>query len=345
MAREEQAMMSRPGALPTDLVDASGMPRCGAYEGPLGEVRLEGLRDPRLRRALWRRTHLKRWMYVVVASEQHLVAAAVVHLGYLANAFVLALDRRARTMLLDRSSFTLAALARVGPKCEEGCDVRFRGPGARLSFLRAPGTRMYAVEVCAGALELRANLSVEGAPRPIAVVAPVRAGLVNVTQKRVLLPTRGDLVVGSRAWRLDGAVAGLDYTFGYLARHTAWRWAFALGRTTDGRPVAINLVEGFNDDLECAVWLDGELRRVAGASFSFEPERLLAPWRVRTADGAVDVRFVGDAMHRDETNLGIVRSRFAQPAGAFSGRLALPGLAPASIDNVAGVVETQDVTW
>ena len=43
------------------------------------------------------------------------------------------------------------------------------------------------------------------------------------TEKRVLMPVVGEAVAAGKHYDLDGGLAGLDYTNGYLARHTAWR--------------------------------------------------------------------------------------------------------------------------
>jgi hypothetical protein len=48
-------------------------------------------------------------------------------------------------------------------------------------------------------------------------------------------------------------------------------------------------------------------------------DRLLRHRRVRTDDGAVDLRFTPGGMHADRSNLGLVRARFLQPVGATRG--------------------------
>ena len=97
----------------------------------------------------------------------------------------------------------------------------------------------------------RGELLVAGGPPALTLIAPVEGdGLVNVTQKRGGLLALGSLEVGGKRFRLDGGVGGLDYTQGYMARHTSWRWAFAAGRLADGTPVGFNFAEGFNESTE-----------------------------------------------------------------------------------------------
>jgi hypothetical protein len=308
-------------------------------------VDLRTVPHPRHASAVWRKTHHKRWVFVAITGEHHVVVAAIVHLGYAATAFAYVLDRRTRSMLFDRSYLAPAFACHVSDGCEEGCEARFRSARAVMSLTRAHGGSVYTLEAQAHELDLRASFDASTAPSPISVVAPVAEGSIHITEKRVLMPVRGQMLIGDRFARLDGDVAGFDYTQGFLARRTSWRWAFSMGRTSDGRPIGINLVEGFNSGLENVVWLDGQVVAVPQPRFSHEPDRPLAPWSISTSDRVLDLRFLPDAVHAEQMNLGVIRSNFVQPAGALSGTLELPGQRPATLDSSPGMVEHQDVLW
>jgi hypothetical protein len=70
-----------------------------------------------------------------------------------------------------------------------------------------------------------------------------------------------------------------------------------------------------------------------------------AEWRIASADGSVDLTFVPLAEHREKRNLGVLRTRFTQVAGAFQG--AVPGRDGESlaIEQVPGVVEDHWAVW
>ena len=96
----------------------------------------------------------------------------------------------------------------------------------------------FAVEVAAGDLRISARLSTEGAPPAIGAVVALDGppeDLFNATEKLVLLPTVGEVIARGKHYSLDGGLGGLDFTFGFLARRTQWRWAFALGRARSAR--------------------------------------------------------------------------------------------------------------
>ena len=156
------------------------------------------------------------------------------------------------------------------------------------------------------------------------MIAPVGGdGTVNVTQKWAGMLAFGNLWARGKRFVLDGGVGGLDYTHGYLARHTAWRWGFMCGRLADGSPVGLNLVEGFNetraDVNENALWLAASSSRSgARASRGTRPTRCSRGGsRPPTARVKLDFQPIG--AHREERDFKVVKSHFVQPVGLFTG--------------------------
>jgi hypothetical protein len=327
---------------PESIVDPSTRsPRLGSFRGGLPRVDWAPLGVGYAARAL----RHKRWLYVAVATDEVYVALAVVRMGYASNAFVYAYDAAARRMLARRSWLASPFAASVGDTGGEGCHARFRASGASFVVERARREPCYGVHVEARGLSLTASLDAGEAPPAIGAVAEVAPGRFDATEKRALLATRGELRVEGRTVSLDGALAGYDFTSGMLARHTTWRWGFALGRLVGGTPFAVNLVEGFVGEAECAAWVGRELIGLGEGRFAFDAAHPAEPWRVSTADGAADLTLTPGAVHEERRDLVVVGSRFVQPCGAWSGRLTVPGRPPLVIDRALGVTEDQDVTW
>jgi hypothetical protein len=329
---------------PSLLRSSTGDVAEGSYRGGVGRV------DPGLLRKgpLFRVAHEKRWVYAAVASGDLLVAAAVVRLGYVANCFAFAYDRAAGRIVGKYTAVAPPLAAEVGDTGDEGCRARFGWLGAHVAIERGRGERDYRLEVQAPQLRVSARLSTESMPPRIGAIAAIPgppAGLFNATEKGVLLPAVGEAIAGGRHYDLEGGLGGYDYTAGFLARHTAWRWAFLLGRARGAERVALNLVQGFVGEPECAVWIDGELFPVSEGRIEMTPGQPLAPWRVGTAEGEVDLRFEPGDLHAEERNYGIIASKFLQPVGSYSGTIRLPGRAPIELDGVLGVAEDQDVLW
>jgi hypothetical protein len=203
------------------------------------------------------------------------------------------------------------------------------------------------VELAARRLQLEATLDAGPAPSPIAAILPATNGDVNCTQKANLLPATGTLRADGRQWNLAGALGGTDFTRGILPRKTAWRWAFALGRTEDGTPVGFNLTDGLSEASrnEHALWIGRELVPMTPPRFTFDANNPMGPWQVRTADGAIDLRFTAKGLHREERNLLLVRSHFVQVAGLFHGTVRDPSGRTHTIAHLPGVTEDQRVLW
>lgn len=328
---------------PVAVLDPSGWPRFGSYCGELPRVRLGSLdRGP-----LFRLTHQKRWMYVIITAGDLVVAVTVAHLGYISNAFVYVLDAKERRMLADRAVVGPAFAAKVGDSAGEGSAVSFKLPGAAIRIERELGSSDYVIDAEIKDIEVAATLRSAEAPPPIAAIVAVPDGLIDMTEKRALLDVTGEVVVAGRRMSLDGGLAGFDYTNGLMPRRTTWRWGFAMGRAKSGERVALNVVQGFTGEAECALWVEGDIFGLGEGLFEFDNENPLAPWRIRTADESVDLRFEPMGLHADQRDYGILKSRFFQPSGVFSGRLRVPGQKrpDLELEGVLGVVEDQDMLW
>ena len=128
------------------------------------------------------------------------------------------------------------------------------------------------------------------------------------------------------------ARALLDDTAAYYARQTSWHWSAGIGVSTDGREVAWNLVAGVNDpdsDSERTVWIAGD---------PFEPPPCTFTSDLSGVDG---LRFDAEAVRERADNLLLLRSRYRQPFGAFSGHL--PG--GVALAEGHGVMEEHQAWW
>ena len=332
--------------IPGTLVDPrTGAPAWGSYRGAFRRTELGGLAKDRFERLVTE----KRWVWGAIsqsgtgADTDRLIAWAIVDLGYAASAFAFVWER-GRGLVVDRSLMGVPRLCRVRSKGDARIDARFVHPRGSLRTRARDGEPGIEVAIELPELELHATLDERGAPPALTAVAPVPRGVVNTTEKRVLLPVRGAALVAGRRVSLDGAVAGYDHTHGLLARRTHWNWAFGMGRAASGERVALNLVQGFVGEPEGAGGVDPPPAPCPGGRGP--PPRSGGPrtWRVRTEDGAVDLRFEPEGVHRERVDLGLVRSHFVQPAGAFHGTIRAAGRTLV-LEGVPGVVEDQDVVW
>jgi hypothetical protein len=326
---------------PGSALDAAGRLRAGAYRGELEDAGVGALAGAGPLGALRRLASLKRWHHALLASDELLVTIAVVDGGYAASGFVFAVERRSGEVLLDRAHLALPLAAFVNDRPGRGARATLHLARGRLLLERRSDRYQVLAELGSGA-RLDAELDAAAGPAPFTLVA-AEGGAVRVTQKSGALPLTGELRVGRRRFALDGGYGGLDYTQGLLPRATRWRWAYGTGRGPGGGALAFNLAEGFGAPEDVLLAGDGPVP-LPPCRFEHDREHPLRPWRMRSADGAVDLRFTPAAVHAERRELGLVRTRFLQVAGAFDGRLPAPG-GPLRVERLPGVCEDQDVRW
>ncbi len=346
--------MPRLASAPASLLAAAGAPRFGAFAGDLPPVDLAALAPPGLAGPLVRLARGKRWTWAMAASGDALAALAIVEAGWFAGGFAWALDRRTGAVAWEGSAAGLPRRhASVSP---DGARATLRASGLALEISRDGVRWRLAASSSDGAFALDAALDATGAPPPFALVVPVPRGGVRATQKSAALRASGTVRVRGRTLPLDGGWGGLDLTAGLLARETSWRWAFGAG-LAGGAPIGFNLCAGFGvpegDPGENAGFLaatpplasapeDAPWRLPAVA---FEVGGVDRPWRISSAKGEVELAFRPQGAHREARNLGLVRTRFAQVAGTFEGRIAGPDGTPIAIAALPGVVEDHWAVW
>lgn len=339
-------------AAPTSVADESGAPRFGTYAGALPAVDLSRLKGEHQLGTFGRLARHKRWLYTFAATHEVIALCAVVDVGYSSNSFTLVCDLKDGKVLCDQSVLGLPGpMVEVSDAPGEGLYARFLSPLLRTKVEWLPGSPRISLASRAGLTRSTVwdmELLAANAPSPLTVVAPVDGNGVNVTQKWAGLLTFGKLKAKGRTYNLDGGVGGMDYTHGYLARHTAWRWAFACGRLEDGTPVGMNLVEGFNegraDVNENALWVGGRLIPLSRARFTWNKHDPLDAWDVETDDGIVQLKFRPIAAHKEHRDLKLVKSWFVQPVGLFEGILTVDGKSM-PVKALPGVTEDQDILW
>ena len=268
------------------------LPAFGSYRGSIRRSDLALLAPSGLRRLAIE----KRWLWGAITKDDLMIAFCVVDLGYASNAFVYAYSP-ALGLVAETTRVGLPRVSRVKQSGTMRLDARFRHPTLSIAVTHEDLAPLITVAVHAPGLEVHATLDTRGGPPPITAVAPVEGGVVDVTEKRVLMPVRGSALIAGKRVSLDGGHAGYDFSHGLMPRHTRWNWAFLMGHDTDGVPVAVNAVKGWTGSLECALWKGAEVHGIAEARFDYDPKQPLRAWRVTTPDDALNLVLTPGAVH------------------------------------------------
>lgn len=336
-------MSSALSPAPPRVIGDDGAPVSGTYFGAVSDPVFRDLRGPFARTFVERKLVEKKWQYVHVATADMMLSFAIIDTGYLASGICAVFDRGARRLLVDENPVLPPVCVSVNDEPNDGLSARLSGPGVKARIERSAGRILVSAKWGRAAVEL--SLDARRAPPALSAISPVGApGLFDFTQKLVGVPAEGEVRAGNATFAVQGELAGLDYTHGYLARETAWRWAFASGKI-GARPIALNLSEGFLTGSENVAWIDGQPVAVGPVRFTFESQSPLAPWRIRSDDGALDLVFQPEGVRSQDIDLLLVMSRYTQPFGTFSGHLTAASGERVELDGLAGVAEDHAARW
>ena len=370
------------------ILDGLGVPVFGARHGSVEKVDWAALAAEHRHHPIKSFLRHRRWVYATAATDRLLVAVAIVDGGLTGTAFCMITDLQSGETIANSSRpGGSRPLVSVSDHPMEGLVASYRLPGTEYRIQREHGSHETKVSVrlrntseslpglrwvpgigklpilrdlpTASArpwLDIDLTLESTVAP-PLTAISQVDAdgGLVTSTIKTAAMNTWGTITLHGQdqeaphTMSLDGGTGAMDYTNGFLPRHTSWQWASTTGRLEDGRLFGLNLVSQFSgigdDTAENAVWLDGALVPLdSRARVLLDKSDLTKPWTVRTVDGAVHLHFQPLTIHREGLNLGIIRSRFVQPTGLFTGHVMVEG-ERVLINRMPGVVEDQDILW
>lgn len=339
------------------LVDSLGRIQFGVYQAPfispnLADARLRfgGRQLPRVLSNL----RLKRWQHFALILPDAFIGVAIVDLGYLKTSWCSFVDRRTGQHFEHRRMGPHLKTTIANALFRDRTAIAAKGYNVEFENLLAEGAHRLRLDIQEkrGRGRIDGQFSCEYDPeqtKPLVVVLPVGDGSAMYSHKAAL-PLRGEVVVGGRKFIADGdnAFALVDVHKAHYPRHTWWNWATFAGRDAKGRLLAMNLTRNVNADdahlNENAIWLGNRLVHLGQARFDFDRDNVMKPWRLSTADGAVELQFTPEGERRENVRAGIIRSVFRQPYGCFSGSLIVDGETIA-VDRHFGVCEDHDSLW
>lgn len=348
---------------PAGLLEPSGSPRLGLLSGtPLrmdldrAQITSHGVAlPPRLARL-----RLKQWQHFALVLPDCFVGLALVDAGFLCKTWCYVLDRRSgvgyeHERIAPPGLPALLDLRLAAGLFDDRCHARSRGYSVFVHNHLAAGVHALQLHIddAAGKPGVHGDLRClhdRATIQALDVTMPSGLPGRGVYTHKVALPLSGELEVGGQRFVAapEESFALLDIHQAHYPRHTWWNWATCAGRAVDGRAVALNLTRNINpDDVainENALWVDGALSHLGPAHFDFRSDDVLAPWRLRTACGAVDLVFTPRGERSEDLRLGLMRSVFHQPHGTFTGTLRR-GDDVLEISEQFGVCEDHDAVW
>lgn len=332
------------------LIDPDGRPRFGIFDDAVREVNVDDYvhRRPMGGRAGRLSTWMgyKRFQYFGVLCEDLLFGCALADFRHTAVAFAYVFEP-GRGMLVEHTARApLGVGTRLSSSPVTG-ESRFRGRrfDVVLGYRDAPRRKSIRLEL-GEKLEVNAELDESTVGfEPMSICTRIGRNGWVYAHKVAGVPVRGTIHVAGRRWDLEAldAFAHHDFSAGYMRRETFWNWACLSGRTADGSAVGLNVSCGVNETSfsENCAWIDGKLEPLGLCHFEYDWDQPLQPWRITSADGALELDFQPEGQHRERMRLGLVATDFKQIFGVFRGEIRLRDGRKVRVDGLRGFVEDQ----
>lgn len=332
------------------LIGLNGRPAFGIRKSTvtsfdLSEMRIYGKNktDGILKRLITM-FRIKRWQYLGVCNDKIIFGAAIVNLGYMTNMFCYLFDRKAGN-IEQLDAITPSGKSGLFEGSFDNGSAIFTNRNASLIFTNRPESVHAKISVKG---KLAAELNFLKLTEPLCCISRVGLDGFNYTHKEAGIPVGGNVTFGKNRFEIsENESSGVvDYTFGYLARHTFWNWASGGGFDEDGNRAGFNIVQGVNETgfTENAFWINGKMIKTDVVDFRYSDLNLLDEWRIASNDGKINLSFYPEGERSADINIGIIASRFHQPFGRFEGTLSSGGKTW-KLNNAAGFTEEHYAKW
>ena len=166
------------------------------------------------------------------------------------------------------------------------------------------------------------------------------------TQKHNALAVQGEMSVKGQPQDLTNAVAGYDFSAGYMRRETSWRWA-SINHYSEDKRIGLNFAAGVNETGHCenVIWIDGERHLMPPVQFEFSRLHQEASWRITSQDKRIDLIFKPKNQRSEKKNFWFLKSNFRQFVGYFSGYLIDGNGIKHELEEVMGLTEDHYAKW
>ena len=334
---------------PEKLIGDDGRPHYGHFDGIVREL---GERDFALQTcmdkpasALSRHFGFKQFQFVSVVTPRYVIGVAMADIRYVGSAFCYLYDIQANRLAEKTWLKPLSWGYRVATSAWAG-EARFSNRKGAIRFTIERGE--WHLSIQSDAIRAELNLSPSPLSLPMAMCNPTGYNGWTYTQKHNGLKCTGTLTVHDEAQPLNMALAGYDFSAGFMRRDTSWRWASINAHIHEG-VMGLNLAAGVNETgtTENVFWINGERHLLGPVHFDFSRQSGNAAnlWRVFSDNGQVDLEFTVRQCRSEKLNLVLLKSNFRQNLGFFNGRITDNAGREYRLDNVLGLTEDHYARW
>ncbi|KKL00126.1 DUF2804 domain-containing protein [Rheinheimera mesophila] len=331
---------------PTQLIQSNGNPAFGLFDGSIPDFNLQdfvyhNLMDKKAS-ALSRYFHYKQFQFICITGADWLLAVAIADIRYANSGFAYLYRFDTKQVVSEGALLPGALGCRMSDSPSKG-EAKQSFGGYQVAIKTNPTNWQLEIDT----KQLKANLTIEkGQQMPLALCAPTGYNGWTYTEKSNALKVSGSLQLRTEAVDLTQALAGYDFSAGFMRRHTSWRWA-SINAQVEGKAFGLNMAAGVNETGLCenALWLDGHIQHLSPASFVFDRKDDKKPWQVSSLCGEVQLEFQPLYCRQEKVNIGLLASNFRQYVGLYSGFVVLQNGSRLHLKAIKGLAEDHYAKW
>ncbi|MEZ9280062.1 DUF2804 domain-containing protein [Vibrio cyclitrophicus] len=337
--------MIKTNPAPHSLIDSNGQPIIGHLDGIPKQLNIENF-DYRnsmdSKAGPWQKHfHYKQFQFVSIVTGTHIIGAAIADIRYLGSAFCYVYDIESNK--LEECSWLrpLGVDKQVTPSPFKG---KTSIASQSMTFDIEDG--QWQVHLNTKLIKADIALKPEAESLPMAMCSPTGYSGWTYTQKHNAVRIIGDIQIKGTSLNLTQALAGYDFSAGYMRRETSWRWA-SINTQSNGTDIGLNLAAGVNETGGCenVLWVNGTRHLLNPVQFTFSRQDTNFPWQITSQDGRINLIFTPLNNRSEKLNLWLLKSNFRQFIGHFSGSIQDNDGITHQLDGVLGLTEDHFARW
>lgn len=328
------------------IVDEKGKPRLGIFNERITDVNyakysLETPMGTRIPDFL-KKYAANQFCFTGITNSDFMSGIAVIDLKYAANAFFYTYLRKEKRLFeIEKTSLPLKSCIYISNNPSDP-SFYFRSGNLVIECSNS--------EIIAESSEMKIEALLDSSgTSPLRICTRTGYRGWVYTEKTSPVNIKGTLEIPGIKYRLESpeSLAIIDWTSGYMRRHTYWNWAATAFMLGNGSRLGLNLSSGVNDTgwNENAFWIDGKMTRSGSSIFEFDSGDLMKPWKIYSENGNIDLEFIPEASRSEKKQAIIAASRFTQLTGIFNGILRTPEGQETRLSGVPGWTEDHYAKW
>jgi hypothetical protein len=335
---------------PESLILPSGKVQFGHFDEPVKSLGLThfsyfNVMD-KPANALASHFDFKQFQFVSIVTPRYLIGVAIADIRYLGSAFCYLYDIKTNSLIETTWLKPLGLGYQLSESPSTG-KAKISSSKGSIAFNLIDGLWQLELQTS----QLSAELTLHPLPLslPMAMCNPTGYNGWTYTQKHNGLKPTGSLMVKHEPQPLNHALAGYDYSAGYMRRETSWRWA-SINANVDNNVIGVNLAAGVNETgcNENVLWVDGARHLLGPVHFEFSRHTQYvsdAIWRIYSEDGRVQLHFRARNCRQEKLNLWLIKSNFRQFVGYFDGFIVDNDGVKHPLKQVLGLTEDHFARW